>query len=59
MFRTTLALASLLTATSALAHDGHVAPAAGHAHWEIAAAPLAAIAAGVLIFVLRARRSGK
>ncbi len=59
MTRLCLILASLIAATTVSAHEGHVAPAAGHAHWELAAAPLAAIAAGVLIFVLRARRSGK
>ena len=56
---TFLTLTSFLAATAAFAHEGHVAPVQGHAHWDLAILPLAAIAAGLLFWVLRAKSTDK
>lgn len=56
---TSLTLIPFLTATSAFAHGGHVVPTAGHAHWELAIIPLAAIAAGILFWQIKSRRTDK
>lgn len=56
---TFLTLTSLLAAASAYAHEGHVAPVEGHAHWDLAILPLVAIAAGILFWVLRAKSTDK
>ena len=56
---TSLTLTSLLAATAAFAHEGHVAPVQGHAHWELAVLPLAAIAAGLLFWHFKSRNADK
>ncbi|MBX2855986.1 MAG: hypothetical protein KTR21_13430 [Rhodobacteraceae bacterium] len=41
------------SATSALAHSGHIAPAGGHAHWEALAALGALALIGASIWIAR------
>ena len=54
-----LTLFPLLATTAAFAHEGHAAPVAGHAHWELAIVPLAAIAVGLLFWQLKLRNTSK